>query len=165
MGARLATHTCGRPDPSLHANSATQRHASRTQRDTTRTRQTGVRKPTSLLLVKDRGAQWQQGCTAIPKQRPSGPRARPTTTPTLMACGFRTREGAGLRCSFTTYLALQHQHGHATCNMEGGGCACDSGNVYMPIAAVAPPTPVEAPRLTTSLGLWVSADPPTYFHI
>ena len=120
MGARLATHTCGRPDPSLHANSATQRHASRTQRDTTRTQQTGSQ---ANIFVACEG---QRRTTAAGDAQPhpirdhrGHARGPQTTTPTLMACGFRTREGAGLCCRFDNVPGTATPAW--TCSMQHGG--------------------------------------------
>ena len=57
------------------------------------------------------------------QKQPSGLRAQPTTERTLMAYGFRTREEAGLCCSWTTYLALHASMNpyHAMQHATGGG--------------------------------------------
>jgi hypothetical protein len=115
------TDTTGlRPDPSPPLrHSATQRHASRTQRDTTRTRQTGVRKPTSLLLARDKGAQRQQGMHSHTQAKTIG----------AARAAHNHANSHGMRISHArrSRAALQFHNvpGTATpawaCNMQHGG--------------------------------------------
>jgi hypothetical protein len=127
-----------------------------------------VHKPTSLLLAKDKSAQWQQGMHSQTQARPSGPRAQPATTSTLMARGFRAREGVGLCCSFHNVPGTASPAW--TCSMQHGGrggCRFATAETYMPISRCRPPPPIRgATHLTMSLGLtparspWACTDPP-----
>ena len=96
------------------------------------------------------------------QKQPSGLRAQPTTERTLMAYGFRTREEAGLCCSWTTYLALQRQHEpvpcHATCN-RGGGYRFATAGMHMRSESRRRPPTCRAEQLPSTLShlCWATA--------
>ena len=94
-------------------------------------------KPTYLLLAKNTWCTMAAGDAQPYPARPSGPRAQPTTERTLMACGFRTREGARLCCSLNkrtwhcnASMDPYHAMQHATWGGRGIGlrqraCTCN----------------------------------------
>ena len=106
-------------------------------------------KPTSLLLARNKGAQREQGeCTAKPRSYHRGCARSPQPSKLSWHTDFAREKRQGCAAVWTTYLALQRQHGHGHAMQHarwGVTQVCDSGHAHANVTESRcrpPPTPV-----------------------
>ena len=150
MATRLTQQQRGRTPAALYTNSIRHRHRRQTatlcdtttrisQPNTSHTRHhknTADRftKPTSLLLARNKGAQREQGeCTAKPRSNHRGCARSPQPSELSWHTDFAREKRQGCAAVWTTYLALQRQHGHGHAMQHarwGVTQVCDSGHAH-----------------------------------